>query len=119
MAQHGGVTVSLRQCLTGFEGASIGGEMEILYATPYVSPITGALSVRIMERDLDGGHDKQVDIVAIDGYGTYSDEHHVPMVVMSQAFGKRFAGGGRYRQESDWDYPYLGDRIGCRVAKLE
>lgn len=90
----------------------------MLYATPYVSPISGALSVRIMEVPPRGG-DRQVDIIAVDSHRTYASEHEVPMSVMSKAFEKRFADGGRFRQDTNWDYPFRGNQIGCRVIRIE
>lgn len=90
-----------------------------LYATPYVSEITGALAVIIFEAKVDAGRiaDEQIDVVAIDNAGTFASAHDVPMSVLSTAFDKRFADGGRFRQVTNWDYPFRGDQIGCEVER--
>lgn len=85
----------------------------MFYARAYVSPITGALSVIIMNDS------RQVDAVAIDGHGSFASAHDVPMSVLSSAFVKRFANGWHYKQTTHWDYPFMGNYIGCRVERQE
>lgn len=95
--------------------------MTSLFATPYVSPITGALSIQIMER-VPFNDAIQVDVKAVDNVGTFEDVHHVPMCVLDKLFTERvrFANGNRYRLTTVWDYPYYGEaRIGASVELVE
>lgn len=95
--------------------------MKSLFATPYVSPITGALSIQIMER-VPFEDAVQVDVKAVDGVGTFEDVHHVPVRILDKLFTERvrFTNGNKYRLTTLWDYPFYGEaRIGASVEIVE
>lgn len=52
--------------------------------------------------------------------------HHIPVVALNECFRIqdptftfRFDLGGSYILESDWNYPFYGDRIGALVSRIE
>jgi hypothetical protein len=91
-----------------------------IFATPYVSPITGAGSILIMGWDAESEREASIDIKALDGFGQFVDVYHVPLRALDAALtGKvRFANGGRFERLGNWDFPFYGERIGAWVQQV-
>ncbi len=86
-----------------------------VFAEPYVSPITGAASMKIIEWNFDSGREETIAAKALKG--VYRSVHEIPMAVMDAVWGERFMNGHRYERIGNWDWPFFGQRLGAWVCQ--